>query len=90
MITDVKSFEVYLAANSARLGVEGQAMGRALYLSQKAPRGGLSIPEIEGVPDKFDIATIKSREWFCGMIEGIYAGMVRPDDIKSILEQAMR
>lgn len=90
MITDVTSLESYLATNSARLDIEGQAMGRALYLSQKAPLGGLSLPAIEKVLDDFDISTIRRREWFCGMVGGIYAGMVRPDDITAIIQQAMR
>jgi len=88
-IVDVKSLESYLADNSARLGIEGQAMGRALYLSQKA-RGGLTLPEIAEVLDGFNISTITQVPWFCGMVEAIYAGMIRPDDIRSIIKQAIK
>lgn len=90
MIKDVESLESYLAANSARLGIEGQAMGRALYLSRKAALGALNLPEIERVLEEFHLTEIKSHDWFCGMVEGIYAGMVRPDDIRNIIHQAMK
>lgn len=88
-IKDVHTLEDYLSRNQSRLGTSGQAMGRALYLSQKG-LGGLTIPQIEEVLDEFSESNIRIMSWFLGCVTGIYSGIIRPDDIRYIIDQASR
>lgn len=87
MIKDVESLEQYLKKYEDRLHLEGQAMGRALYLTKDSP-GGLTLSKIEDVLNKFNIKNIKQVSWFCGAITGIYSGMLYAKNIQDIIDTA--
>jgi len=87
MIKDVESLEKYLKEHENRLHMEGQAMGRVLYLT-KDSSGGLTLSQIEDILNKFDIENIKQVSWFCGAITGIYSGMLYAKDIQDIINTA--